>query len=242
MADRASLAERAPAPARGERPLAVYTQLRHLIVHGRLAPGSPLVETDIAARFRVSRTPVRTALQRLHQDGLIVEADGPRLFRYVVAPLTRDDARSLYHIIAELEGLAAASVAGAAAPVRRRVAAALAADNALFRAEGEQRRPDHDRLYDLDAAFHGHYVEEGANARLRALHASLEPQAERYSRLYTGLLADEIPTSAAEHDAIVRAIADGDPDAAHQAVRTNWRNATERLGRVIDHAGERGSW
>jgi hypothetical protein len=40
----------------------------------------------------------------------------------------------------------------------------------------------------------------------------------------------------------VRAIREGDPDAAQLAVQTNWRNAAERLASVIDHAGERGSW
>ncbi|HEX9165498.1 MAG TPA: GntR family transcriptional regulator, partial [Gemmatimonadales bacterium] len=49
--------------ARRQRPQRVYEQLRQLIVTGRMAPGSRLVETDIAARFQVSRTPVRGALQ-----------------------------------------------------------------------------------------------------------------------------------------------------------------------------------
>ncbi len=51
--------------ARTDRPKQVYKQLRELIVLGRSAPGSRLVETDIATRFGVSRTPVRGALQRL---------------------------------------------------------------------------------------------------------------------------------------------------------------------------------
>src|SRR2546426_7079104 len=66
-------APRKPGPARastmvrGERPLVVYEQLRDLIVHGHLAPGSRIVESDVAGRLGVSRTPVRGALQRLQQ-------------------------------------------------------------------------------------------------------------------------------------------------------------------------------
>ena len=52
----------------------------------------------------------------------------------------------------------------------------------------------------------------------------------------------DLRTSAAEHDAIVAAIDKGNADVAQRAVQTNWRNAAERLERVIGRAGERGSW
>ncbi len=75
-----------------------------------------------------------------------------------------------------------------------------------------------------------------------ALHTTIKPQAERYERLYLSLLVSDLQTSAAEHEAIAAAIERGNADAAQRAVQTNWRNAAERLGRVIDRAGERGSW
>ena len=87
-------APRTPGPARsstmarGERPLVVYEQLRDLIVHGHLAPGSRIVESDVAGRLGVSRTPVRGALQRLQQEGYIVDPSGGRLARPTVSPLT----------------------------------------------------------------------------------------------------------------------------------------------------------
>src|SRR5947208_14317318 len=57
---------------RGERPGAVFEHVRASIVRGRLAPGPPLMEVEIAERRGVSRTPVRDALQRLHAAGLSV--------------------------------------------------------------------------------------------------------------------------------------------------------------------------
>ena len=66
---RNSRPRRAAEMVRGERPLVVYERLRHLIVHGVMAPGSRIVESDVAARLGVSRTPVRGALQRLQQEG-----------------------------------------------------------------------------------------------------------------------------------------------------------------------------
>jgi DNA-binding GntR family transcriptional regulator len=248
------MAAKAPAPAvkprlrrspqmiRGERPLVVYERLRHLIVHGVLAPGSRIVESDVAVRLEVSRTPVRGALQRLQQEGYIVDPSGGRLARPTVAPLTSDDARELFHIVAEVEGLAGRWAAVLPAGERRALARALRGINGDFRREADVRRPDFNRLHDLDCTFHRTYVEAGAGRRLLALHTTIKPQAERYERLYLSLLLSDLKTSTAEHEAIAAAIDRGNPDAAQRAVQTNWRNAAERLGRVIDRAGERGSW
>ena len=240
-------APRTPGPARstmvrGERPLVVYEQLRDLIVHGHLAPGSRIVESDVAGRLGVSRTPVRGALQRLQQEGYIVDPSGGRLARPTVSPLTSDDARELFHIVAEIEGLSGRWAAGLPVGERRTLSRTLRAINADFRREAAVRRPDFNRLHDLDSTFHRTYVEAGAGRRLLTLHRTIKPQAERYERLYVSLLVSDLATSVAEHEAIASAIEWGNADAAQRAVQTNWRNAAERLERVIDRAGERGSW
>ena len=68
--------------------------LRELIVKGQLAPGSVIVEADLAQRLGVSRTPVRDALRSLLQEGFILaRTSGGRKTRLVVAPLTKEDAR-----------------------------------------------------------------------------------------------------------------------------------------------------
>jgi DNA-binding GntR family transcriptional regulator len=242
VASRLPVAGRPPAIIRGERPLVVYEQLRDLIVHGHLAPGSRIVESDVAARLGVSRTPVRGALQRLQQEGYIVDQSGGRLARSTVAPLTSEDARELFHIVAEIEGLAGRWSAALPVGRRRGLARSLRAINADFRREAEVRRPDFNRLHDLDSTFHRTYVEAGAGRRLLALHTTIKPQAERYERIYLSLLVSDLETSASEHDAIATAIERGNADAAQRAVQTNWRNAAERLERVIGRAGERGSW
>jgi Transcriptional regulators len=92
----------------GSRPEQVYLRLRELIVHGLLAPGSRVVETEVASRLGVSRTPVREALQRLQQEGFVVGAAGAQQARLTVAPLTRADVHELLNIVGELEGSARA--------------------------------------------------------------------------------------------------------------------------------------
>ena len=100
----------------GSRPEQVYARLRDLIVQGLLAPGSRIVETEIASRLGVSRTPVREALQRLQQEGYVMGSPGAQQSRLTVAPLTRDDVYELLNIVGALEGMGAR---GAALGVRR---------------------------------------------------------------------------------------------------------------------------
>jgi DNA-binding GntR family transcriptional regulator len=236
------IARRGPRSVRSDRPKQVYEQLRNLIVHGRLAPGSRLVETDIAARFNVSRTPVRGALQRLQQEGYIIDSPSMRQSRPTVAPLTSEDAQELFDIVAELEGMAAFGAGQLSAAKRQSLIRELGVINAEFRKAAGAARPDHNRLWDLDERFHKKYVDVAAGPRLKALHDSVKPQAERYERLYVSFLAGEIVTSVDEHDLIIDAIGRGDAASAKDAVHRNWHNAAERLGRVIEGVGDRGRW
>ncbi|MBC7898236.1 MAG: GntR family transcriptional regulator [Cytophagaceae bacterium] len=224
------------------RPEVVYHKLRELIVRGQLAPGARIVETDVASRLGVSRTPVRGALQRLNQEGYIVESPRLQQSRPMVAPLTREDAHELFFIVAEIEGLAARLAAMKPAKERDGLVKQLTAINDDFHRAAQARRQDHNKLWELDENFHRCYVEAGAGPRLMALHDAVKPQAERYERLYVSLLARDLATSVTEHRTIVRAIKSGSPDAAQEAVQTNWRNAAARLGSVIESVGERGSW
>ncbi len=228
--------------SRTDRPKQVYEQLRELIVTGRLAPGSRLVETDIATRFAVSRTPVRGALQRLQQEGYIIDSPSMRQSRPTVAPLTGEDARELFGIVGQLEALAAHNAAELPAAKRQALARELTQVNNDFRKAAQTPRPDHNRLWDLDERFHERCVAVAGGPRLQLLHGSVKPQAERYERLYVSYLAGEITTSASEHEIIIDAIAAGDTHGAKAAVEQNWHNAAERLGRVIEQVGDRGRW
>jgi DNA-binding GntR family transcriptional regulator len=230
------------ASGHGDRPHQVYNQLRSLIVQGKLAPGSRIIETDIALRLGVSRTPVREALQRLQQEGYVFGAPLPHQSRLTVAPLTKKDVRELLNIVGTLEGLAAFGAAERTTAERNALARELRALNVEFRRAAEAEVTDHNRVYDFDDAFHQRLVEAGAGARLRALHEAVKPQAERYIRMYISLLVGDVRPSVDEHDVIIRAVREGDAEGAQHAVQTNWRHAAERLGRVIELAGERGSW
>src|ERR671935_2901559 len=103
----------------GSRPDQVYARLRDLIVQGSLAAGSRIVETEIATRLGVSRTPVREALQRLQQEGFVMGTPGAQQSRLTVAPLTREDVHELLDIVGALEGLGARGAAQVSQHERR---------------------------------------------------------------------------------------------------------------------------
>jgi len=227
---------------RGERPLVVYMQLRNLIVRGTIAPGTPLIETELADRLSVSRTPIRGALQRLRQEGLIADASGRRVYKFVVAPLTRDDAQSLFHIMGELEGLAAHAAAQLPKSDRTALTEELARVNSELCALAQTTESHSEQFFELDRQFHRVATAAGTNPRLTAMRETIEPQVERYWRAYAVMRADAVGSSAGEHDAIIKALARGDADAAQCAVRRNWRNSADRLSPAFVRLGERGQW
>jgi DNA-binding GntR family transcriptional regulator len=226
----------------GSRPEQVYVRLRDLIVQGLLAPGSRIVETEIATRLGVSRTPVREALQRLQQEGYVMGSPGAQQSRLTVAPLTRDDVYELLNIVGALEGMGGRGAALVAQAERRNLVRDLKTLNAEFHKAGKTVPIDHGSLYDVDQRFHRRIVEASAGPRLLALHDAVKPQAERYIRMYISMLTSDIRTSVYEHDIIIAAIDEGRADDAELAIQVNWRHAADRLSKVIAMAGERGSW
>jgi DNA-binding GntR family transcriptional regulator len=232
--------EKAPAQ---DRPDMVYRELRELIVSGRLAPGTRLVETLAAQRLGVSRTPVRSAFHRLRREGYAVPTnEDDERQRLVVAPITSGDAEDLFHIVGELEGLAGYYAAGIDHDQRLPFVKELEKLNNEMLVESQTERMDTYKVFQLDASFHHRYVVEAAPPRLLSLHDAIKPQAERYARLYVSALTDVLDLSVAEHSEIIRAIEQGDADKAQRAIQTNWRNAARRVGSLIAEWGESGGW
>jgi DNA-binding GntR family transcriptional regulator len=239
---RKQAAARTPQPAarvpRGELVAEAHDKLRDLIVRGRLAPGAPIIETEVAALLGVRRSHLRAALLRLQQTGFVISSPIGTYSRSRVAPLTLGDVQELFAVIGALEGLAARNAAALPARARAQLVAALRRVNRELRPSARVTPRDY---HDLDGQFHALYVTRAGGPRVRMLYDAIKPQADRYALMYTHALYDQIGTSAAEHDAIIEAIDGGDADAAQRAADANWRNAAERFRRFIDVVGERGN-
>jgi DNA-binding GntR family transcriptional regulator len=220
-----------------------YGEIRGLIVKGQLAPGSWLIEADLSARLGLSRTPVRAALQTLQKEGYVMTSNGGAArSRIAVSPLTHEDARELYAIIGRLEGLAGRLTAQLPMDRRAKVVQDLAGFNAQLLKESKGKRPDPDVIFGCDLRFHRSIVEASAGPRLLDLYRTVQPQAERYWRLYASAIVDELRQSVREHLAIVDAIGRGEADEAEGGIQRNWQNGAERLAQVIGALGERGRW
>jgi DNA-binding GntR family transcriptional regulator len=226
---------------RSDRSTNAYQVLRELIVRGRMAPGTRIIESEVAARLGQSRTPVRSALQRLRQEGYVLANSPGRQVRLTVAPLTYEDAREVFGLLGEIEGLGARWAAELEPSRRLKLASELAELNDRLSAAAERDPMHPDEVFDLHTQFHWHYLAALDAPRLLAIHRSIKPQAERYRRLYSALV-HESSVSAEEHRVIIRMIEEGDADGAQRAVQLNWRNAADRLARAIELLGERGSW
>ncbi len=219
----------------------VYRELRTLIVSGELPAGSRIAERAVVKRMGLSRTPVRSALHRLQQEGFVDSVGRAGDQRLIVTPLTQDDGREVFLIVGHLEGLAAREAASLKRDRRTEIARRLRDLNRSLANEARRRSPA-SRLFDLDDEFHRSFVEDVVGPRLLALHRAIKPQIERYARLYVNVLLAELPTSVKQHAVIATAISSGDPDEAQKATESNWQTAAERLSHLIAEYGERGIW
>jgi len=198
---------RKPVPTRGET---IATLLAEEIVAGRLAPGTPLDEVQLATRFGVSRTPVREALRQLAPSGLlrIVPHRGA-----VVAVPDAAELAEIFVVMAELEAMAAARAALMMTPAERRgleaqhlamAAMVRAGDVAAYRAANVAF---HHLLY---AGAHNRYLAEVATATRRRVAPFRAAQLEA---------PDRLRRSQQEHDTIVTAVLRGDGAGAAAALR-----------------------
>jgi DNA-binding GntR family transcriptional regulator len=186
----------------------VYESLRDAISDGRIAPGERVREEDVARNLGVSRTPVREALQRLQQRGLLVLGAGRGL---VVAQLSQQQVIELYAMRQILEGSAARFAAMHATPAE--IAFLYQLQEELKAAEGDPllhtnlNRQFHQAIYE---AAHNRYL-------MQTLDALLDSFA--LLRSSTFRLPHRQRNSHEERRRIIAAIEKRDPDRAEKEAR-----------------------
>lgn len=208
---------------------AVYERMRALIVAGRIAPGTRLVETEFAHRLKVSRTPVREAMRRLAHEGLAKVIGRGAKTQIAVAPATVADLMDLFAVIGALEGVAGRGAEHLSKAARQSLAAELSELNSVFESLARARRRDFDRFFEAHDAFHSRFVERCATERLRLLVEAVRPQVKRYELLYATAVGHNFRESLREHRAIISAFRSGAADEVERAVRLNWTNSAKRL-------------
>jgi DNA-binding GntR family transcriptional regulator len=188
-------------------PTDAYSMILAAIDEGVYKPGDRLVESELADRFGVSRTPIREALQRLETQSLLAR-DGRSL---IVASLDHNQMAELYIVRRELEGLAASLAARHATPEEVRLLRDMVtADNALMDDPAALARANRRFHKQIHLASHNRYLVQ----QLDLVHRTMALMAT------TSLAAQGRPKIAQEeHDAIVTAIENRDEEAAGKALR-----------------------
>ncbi|WP_300035429.1 GntR family transcriptional regulator [uncultured Roseobacter sp.] len=183
-------------------------ELRRLIFSGELSPGSDHLETELAERLGMSRTPVREAALMLEAQGL-VEVRPRRGMR--ILPVSPEDMQEIYDILTELEALAAANAAKAAQENRD----LTALERSISDMEKALEADDRQAWADADERFHAALVHLGGNGRIEAITAMMADQVRR-ARAMTLYMRPAPVKSHEDHCGVLEAIRAGDAEAAHR--------------------------
>jgi DNA-binding GntR family transcriptional regulator len=202
--------------------------LRKAILNGRFMAGARLRQTDLADRLGISRTPIREALGRLQQEGLVQLLPGGGV---QVAVLALGEAAELYDLREVLDGLAARLAA------TRATAETLARlDKALARMAQCLDRGDSNQWFGAHVAFHDEIFRASGNARLQALAGLVRLSIRRFHPLLLRS-AGRLDAAHREHRAIWEAVKRRDPEAAERRARVHIANAKALVVAAM-HDGE----
>lgn len=205
----------------------VYTLVRRAIVLGHLSPGAPLNEPEIASRLGISRTPVREAVKRVSDEGLIEVFAQHGTF---VSAIRRERVEEAYIIRIALEG---ESVARAAASITPRQLQDLE-DIHLAHATA-LRRARYDEAILRDDDLHRRIAEVNGLHMLWKVVDITKAQMDRCRLLSLPDPGAGLETLA-QHRAIIEALARADPEGARAAMQTHLATSLKNTLRYLDRA------
>jgi len=198
----------------------VYADLREWIVSGILKPGEKLRDAELAEALGVSRMPVREAIRRLEDEGL-VETAANRWTR--VSFVDVEGAKRVYPILAKLESLAISLAAPRMGEEELRL---MSEANDRLREALESGRGG--AASEADREFHRIFITSAENPELAGLLEGLKVKLRRLEAAYFGgcMIADR---SVTEHREILAALKDGDYERAARATEANWQQSLVRF-------------
>ena len=203
----------------------VFLILEDEILSGKLKRGETLTETALSTRLGVSRTPLRSALHRLYEEGLVDISPNRGA---VVVGIGREELVDIYKIRMRLEGLASAEAAKKISDEDKKRLRDI-----IELADFYIAKQDAEHLKELDSEFHSIiYKASGSRILFKTL-SDLHRNIHFY-RKRSLAVADRLERSAAEHKQILSAIERGDAFEADRLTSAHIEAALENLLRVSD--------
>lgn len=206
---------------------AAYAQIRQRILDNVWPPGHRALEQEVALALGMSRTPVREALLRLRNEGLVevIPRHGMR-----VLPVSPADMREIYEILTALECMAAELLARrrpSDAELKPLVDATKAMDKAL-------KANDLDAWAAADERYHTQFIELAGNRQLQATVLNYWDRAHR-ARMFTLRLRPKPVNSTKEHMQMVERLRAGDVAGAAAVTRAHRERANRELIAIFEH-------
>ena len=198
----------------------VFRTLEEEIISGAYAAGESLTELGLSAKLGVSRTPVRSALHRLAEEGLVSIA--PNRGAMVVG-VTLDDLIDTYKIRIRLEGLASRMATERLTPRDK-----SELTNAVELAEFYVSKEDTEHLKELDTLFHSIIYRASGNRMLSKILGELHRNIRAYRKKSLSV-PGRLKQSVREHREILDAMLAGDADRADELTSKHIESAMENL-------------
>ena len=204
---------------------AAQHEIERMILHGEIAAGAKLTEAWLSERLGVSRGPIREAFRMLEEAGLVRQEKNRGVF---VREIPLEEALEIFDLRAAMDEL-----------IGRRLAETItseqlkAARSIVEQMDQAARTGDADQYHLLNLQFHDALVEFAGNRKLAGVYRKLVKELALYRRRN---LRDQavLPHSAAEHRAILKAIASGD---AEQAAAAMYEHVIESKQRAMNGGG-----
>jgi DNA-binding GntR family transcriptional regulator len=207
----------------------VYESVKTMIVNGQLAPAARVTENELAARLKVSRTPVREALNRLERDGLVT---GRPRHGYVVKDFDIQMFREAFEIRELLDGYATELATEKITPAEKEQLREMIRECERLANLPDRSSKDMFRELEVGMDIHRSIARISGNEMLCGLLEVIIDKCQHYVWMEL-LRLDEWHIARAEHHAIVEAICAGDAARAVKTTRAHIRTSRNNILRLL---------
>ncbi len=197
-----------------------YSRLRNWILDGTLAPGAQLRDKELAEQLGVSRTPIREALLRLEDEGLVKTKPNRST---LVSSIDFHNAFHLYSIIWTLERLALSQAFGSIAD--EHIQHMIDANDRFLQ---KMKAKDRFSALEADYDFHNVYIRLSQNQEIEKIISEIKTKLKRLDLYYFDKIKNAI-LSYDEHKKIIEALTQKNLPLAMEAVENNWKNSFNRF-------------
>ncbi|ARD49614.1 MULTISPECIES: GntR family transcriptional regulator [unclassified Sporosarcina] len=201
-----------------------FNILQELIISGKLEPETKLKDQELSEMLGISRTPIREALLRLENMGLVITKANSST---TVAPIDLKEASNIYSIVETLESLA---IEQGFPNVRDKDIKELELLNARFQSKLEEN--DSASAFQLDNDFHKYLVLLSKNTELASILDNLKVKVQRMEIYYFGQ-NNHSHESVKEHKQIIGSLRKRDKESLLKAVKINWQKSLQRIQQKI---------